>query len=997
MAEVTFATTLVRRDDLLVLHFAFHNLVLNEAATHLVRLDPTQPAAMTVYWPPQHMAEEAFFQDNSGGPPPGPIPVRARLAGASRLVFRLPDALAQLPYTMDALLDWTQLEPVLSPSALPPDAASGPAITPLTGDETAIEFPYRLFLSPDAQGGWQHTQQPVNHQGRYELWHSRLAQPNAAAASLRAVNYRQPIQPDPFLTRPRHDQLAEIVRLSADFSIRPSIPPQWFGLPPQEIRRRLRLFGVPEGYTPRPITAQQLLLSSLGAWARLESAWDYPTLAIDFLNQWGLPHFSLEQWQQISAMGRDQYVRTVEKGYACPTGHRLSIVEVVERQFEPEVISPPGTPAIFAAKAYLRYFKIIIVQEPEKEYSQFDNAYAFAGREMPLRKVRLTTLVTPKLDDSVSTTIPSWITAGGQDVQFNVIAEDWDGHQISFVMPLLFVPYAASGSNGIPMIEERYLGETRTVHALNNQTLAFAPGNGTDATYLKTNTIQIDLQLPPQLKTDQLPPTYPPRYLPVVRTAQVNIPAVDQLLGRSEPVAINLHDSYLNHGLDGPNAKAEVFVKLASPVQLNFAADKAGGIAKPDMAIDGLSRVIGAVGSVDQIQQGQIDTSLFAQAQLLGGITIKDILDAAGVAFDPADFRPDNLTPERLLDPAVRIKAPLMLTRQLPDSVETRYLWKPAIQNFEPLFKTKSAETGFADDAQLILEATLRVPRNGGSGAMQVQGRLQRFALNFVKILTVQIAELSFKASDGKKPDVSAEGVELIFEGPLKFVNSLRNILPADGFSDPPFVEIKSTGIVAGYTLGVPSVGVGIFSIQNIALAAALSVPFVAQPAGVRFAISERHHPFIVTVGFLGGGGFFALGVSAKGVDQIEAAIEFGGYLSLNLGIASGGVYIMAGIYFKMTGNSLELTGYLRCGGYLEILGIISISVEFYLSLSYRQKGSGGEVWGQASVTVKVKVLCFSKSVTLSIERKFAGDAGDPTFDQMIAPADWEAYCLAFA
>jgi hypothetical protein len=239
--------------------------------------------------------------------------------------------------------------------------------------------------------------------------------------------------------------------------------------------------------------------------------------------------------------------------------------------------------------------------------------------------------------------------------------------------------------------------------------------------------------------------------------------------------------------------------------------------------------------------------------------------------------------------------------------------------------------------------------------------------------------------------------VELIFEGPLKFVNSLRNILPADGFSDPPFVEIKPTGIVAGYTLGVPSVGVGIFSIQNIALTAAISVPFVAQPAGVRFAISERHHPFIVTVGFLGGGGFFALGVSAKGVDQIEAAIEFGGNLSLNLGIASGGVYIMAGIYFKMTGNSLELTGYLRCGGYLEILGIISISIEFYLSLSYRQKGGGGEVWGQASVTVKVKVLCFSKSVTLSIERKFAGDAGDPTFDQMIDPADWEEYCLAFA
>ena len=71
MAEVTFSTAVVRREDLLVLRFAFSNLLLNEARTHLVRLDPAQPATMTIYFPPQHLAEEAFFQDDSGGPPPG--------------------------------------------------------------------------------------------------------------------------------------------------------------------------------------------------------------------------------------------------------------------------------------------------------------------------------------------------------------------------------------------------------------------------------------------------------------------------------------------------------------------------------------------------------------------------------------------------------------------------------------------------------------------------------------------------------------------------------------------------------------------------------------------------------------------------------------------------------------------------------------------------------------------------------------------------------------
>ena len=106
----------------------------------------------------------------------------------------------------------------------------------------------------------------------------------------------------------------------------------------------------------------------------------------------------------------------------------------------------------------------------------------------------------------------------------------------------------------------------------------------------------------------------------------------------------------------------------------------------------------------------------------------------------------------------------------------------------------------------------------------------------------------------------------------------------------------------------------------------------------------------------------------------------------------------MAGIYFCMTGSEVKLTGYLRCGGYLSVLGLISISIEFYLGFTYRKKGeSGGEAWGQASVKVSVKIAFFSVSVTLSIERRFAGAAGDPTFAELVEPDDWQEYCAAFA
>jgi hypothetical protein len=71
---------------------------------------------------------------------------------------------------------------------------------------------------------------------------------------------------------------------------------------------------------------------------------------------------------------------------------------------------------------------------------------------------------------------------------------------------------------------------------------------------------------------------------------------------------------------------------------------------------------------------------------------------------------------------------------------------------------------------------------------------------------------------------------------------------------------------------------------------------------------------------------------------------------------------------------------------------LISISQQFYLELEW----SPGAITGTATVTVKVKVAFFSKSVHLTLERTFAG-SGDPTFADMLTKADWATYCDAFA
>ncbi len=67
----------------------------------------------------------------------------------------------------------------------------------------------------------------------------------------------------------------------------------------------------------------------------------------------------------------------------------------------------------------------------------------------------------------------------------------------------------------------------------------------------------------------------------------------------------------------------------------------------------------------------------------------------------------------------------------------------------------------------------------------------------------------------------------------------------------------------------------------------------------MKFNFSEREHPFSLTVSMLGGGGFFAIGdLAPRASSEIEAALEFGAALAIDLGVASGSVEIKAGVYF---------------------------------------------------------------------------------------------------
>ena len=214
----------------------------------------------------------------------------------------------------------------------------------------------------------------------------------------------------------------------------------------------------------------------------------------------------------------------------------------------------------------------------------------------------------------------------------------------------------------------------------------------------------------------------------------------------------------------------------------------------------------------------------------------------------------------------------------------------------------------------------------------------------------------------------------------------------ADSQANGPSLEITPSGITAGFALTVPNLGFGLFSLTDIRIAASVTLPFSAGPVAVDFAFSRRDNPFLLAVYGVTGGGFLHLRVAVNAAAStggeaptgltVEGALEFGGSLSLDLVVASGRAYLMAGIYFlyDTSGDSKGFTieGYVRCGGGLSILGLVSVSVEFYLGLAY--ESGDNSVYGECSLKLEIHILFFSTSVEVGFSRRFGGSSSTSTY-----------------
>jgi len=626
---------------------------------------------------------------------------------------------------------------------------------------------------------------------------------------------------------------------------------------------------------------------------------------------------------------------------------------------------------------------------------------------MPFRHATITTLVTPTLNSPASSKVPGvdasaeaafWPRVGSEDFLFHLVAEDWDGQRCDFTAPLIFVGVqnlegtedaVAFTESAIQAVINEYdspANESRRQRPMFGQKVAFAESSADKPgdTTLEAVTMIFGAELPASTLTqDSLFAANQPRFYPTVAQAQVRIPAVAQLSEDGSSTAIEIHPRYRNSGWDPVQNKGQVFIKLLGAKALEMAADKAGGVATPNLSIQGLSKQFGPVGGdLDQLAEGIFDPKEFfkdAAAKILGGVDLADII--------PNDFGDGTNVPKITCTPVY----PGNDTLALPEAIDTKLEWAPDVQEFGP-YQPRSG-------AEFKLDVLLHTDLSTADSTYTINGLLTKFDVDMFGFIIVIFNSMKFKAASGEKTSVTPDIEDVAFGGPLEFINELKDFLNSGVLGDGLNIDISPTGVKAGYTLAIPEVAVGVLTIQNMSLSVALNIPFTGEAVRLRFAFCERENPFTLTVSMFGGGGFFGLALGLDGVELIEASFEFGASVAFDIGVASGGVYVMAGIYFKWedtgTGGSAVLTGYLRLGGNLSVLGIITISLEFYMALTYASEGN--KVWGEASLTVKIEILFFSTSVKMSVRREFA-DPDRITFASLMPSKElWDTYCEAFA
>ncbi|MFE2165452.1 hypothetical protein ACFXB3_10335 [Streptomyces sp. NPDC059447] len=932
--------TLQRREDMLLLEFRFQGLQRTGlgAQQRLVTKAADQPGFLLVRMPPQATLEEATPLTS-----PSTAVKQAWFADLSSLSLRVPPG-ASIPLTAAGLLNWAEL----------------------ATDSARLECVWGLGLTPQTpeQVVWLHAAEPVTGPtGAVGIWHTRLALPPAASGPPGTPS-RLPVPVKP----------AEVVNDTEGFMSSLSAGDR-------------RAIGA--SMARRPALAQDLTFSPLGA-------------NVDLTGNWlGLANTTVIMYRHESVGGRDSTVDVLKRGYLLPFGFPALITTQTERRLDHGLVRT----------------SVLTVLQPDVTYQDVA-ALPNAGRGFPFTRVRLNGPLSADVIDATDplTDVGFWVRGPGMPdgrLRFSLTAEDRRGHPVAFTAPLVFVNGdRAHGDLSAALAAFNTQAEKTDLPASGRLELAPATGADPESTTVDVAVLRIGAVRSSASQTD-LEKAGRLAALPELLSVDARIPALDAVAERGatrddgaarkddagqedDAARAAVHTLLLDktYVKDGLAASRQVYAQLKTRVPVAPPVTASGGIAKLDLPVTGLSSATGLIGGdLAKLKSGTFDpVSFFTPSpdppasgppppfptRLLGFVDLTKLVPP--VSVPPAGAGDGTDVPRMATKVLRRQDKP-------PHAVETTLTWHPK------LTPTRAGPLKTTADTALDLRCVTLMNLDGsGPPVTEVRGELSRFTLSFAGVLDVDFQRIAFTSKSGTTTSLDVKVGKVGFSGQLKFLDELRQYLPS--IANGPRINVDTDGIDVGYTLAVPSVGMGVLLLQNLALSASVRLPFNGDPVEATFAVSSREHPFLATVSLFGGGGFLALTVNTGEVVRLEGQVEFGAAVALNLGVASGSVSVTAGVYVRLDKKASSIKGFLRAYGELDVLGIVNISVEFYLGLEFQPPKT---LYGYAFVTVRVRVAFFSESVTMKLERSFSG-GNDPSFALAFPSAQpWRDRCAAFA
>jgi hypothetical protein len=377
-------------------------------------------------------------------------------------------------------------------------------------------------------------------------------------------------------------------------------------------------------------------------------------------------------------------------------------------------------------------------------------------------------------------------------------------------------------------------------------------------------------------------------------------------------------------------------IPKAAQLVLDFTrdADRSGGLVAPKIAADAISRVAGPLNEAGLADPQQ----LFDQAATLLGVSLRDLL--AGL---PAGTTPTITSDLSGPQPVVSLCWP-----------------QQVLKPFAP-FGSKVVKEGAPPPPQPML--TLDVTTCGP--AVSSVCTVTDFSLSFPTgkpLLILNFDWLKYHQESGREPTLDVGGLDVQFSEELDILQSLQGAAPLAGKG--PTFEVSEKGIVAAYSLPIPDASAGAFVMRNLLFSARVVVPFQGDPVSVAVAFASRAKPFNLSVMMLGGGGYVDVELDGKGLRRLDVALEFGASVAVDFVIASGEAHILGGIRFQLLPDeSVALVGFLRIGGSLEVLGLVSVSVEMVLTLGYQSHGN--KLVGRATLVIELDLTIYSDSVEI--------------------------------